>query len=132
MPLNLALEGKVYPEVAFTVDPGRAAAFAAVVEERSDVVPPTFPTAAEFLLFPQIVGDPELGMDFTRVVHAEQEYEWRRALVPGETVSARSRLAQIREKAGNGFLTIETQLLGADGEVAVVARASMIERGEGG
>jgi acyl dehydratase len=129
VPLNLALEGKAYPEVAFTVDADRVAAFRTAVGERGDVVPPTFATAAEFVQFPQIVGDPELGLDFTRVVHAEQEYEWRRPLVPGETLTVRSHLAQIRQKAGNGFLTIETELVGADGEAALVARATMIERG---
>jgi hypothetical protein len=132
VPLNLALEGKTYPELSFIVDPDRVAMFrAAVGEGREDVVPPTFVTAAEFEQFPQIIGDPELGLDFTRVVHGEQEYEWFRPLVLGERLTSRSRLAQIRHKAGNGFLTIETELIGTDGEAVVTARSTMIERGGG-
>jgi acyl dehydratase len=47
----------------------------------------------------------------------------------GETLTARSRIASIRQKAGNGFLTIETEVLDRDGGLVVLARATMIERG---
>jgi len=73
-------------------------------------------------------GDPELGLDFTRVVHAEQEYEWRRPLRVGETLTVRAHIASIRQKAGTGFLTIRSELFGADGDVAVLAWATLIER----
>jgi hypothetical protein len=128
MPMNAALEGKVYPDTMFTVDEERVDLFRAAVGEAGEFVPPTFATAAEFAVFPLIVGDAELGMDFTRVVHAEQEYEWRRPYRMGETLTVRSRIASIRQKAGNGFLTIETELLDPEGELVVLARATMIER----
>jgi hypothetical protein len=129
VPLNAALEGKVYPDTAFTVDEDRVALFRSSVGETKDIVPPTFATAAEFAVFPLIVGDPELGLDFTRVVHAEQEYDWRRPLRIGESLTVRSRIASIRQKAGNGFLTIQTELVDGQGEIVVLARATMIERG---
>jgi len=103
--------------------------FRAAIGEESDIVPPTFATAAEFTVMPFIVGDAELGLDFTRVVHAEQEYEWHRRFRMGETLTARSRIASIRQKAGNGFLTIETEVFDRDGGLVVLARATMIERG---
>ena len=127
--VNPAAQGKTYPDVVFGVEPQRVAAFRAVFGERGDAVPPTFLTAAEFSVFPRIVGDPELGLDFTRVVHAEEEYEWRRPLAVGETLTARGRIAQIREKGGHGFLTIETELLDPAGHLVASARATMIERG---
>lgn len=129
MPLNPALEGKAYPETAITVDAGRVEEFRAALGETGGIVPPTFATVGEFALFPAIVGDPELGLDFTRVVHGEQEYGWRRPLRVGETLTVRSRIASIRQKAGNGFLTIETELIDDGGDVVVLARATMIERG---
>jgi len=128
MPMNAALEGKVYPDTTFTVDEERVHLFRAAVGEGEQIVPPTFATAAEFAVFPLIVGDAELDLDFTRVIHAEQEYEWRRPFRVGEALTVRSRIASIRQKAGNGFLTIETELLGRDGELVVLARATMIER----
>ncbi|HKZ75125.1 MAG TPA: MaoC family dehydratase N-terminal domain-containing protein [Actinomycetota bacterium] len=128
MPLNSALEGKTYPETTFTVDAERVARFREALGGGRDDVPPTFATAAEFTVFPAIVSDPELGLDFTRVVHAEQEYEWRRPLRVGETLTVRARIASIRQKAGTGFLTIRSELVGADGDVAVLAWATLIER----
>jgi acyl dehydratase len=129
MTMNVALVGKVYPDGTFTVEPERVNLFRAAIGEESDIVPPTFATVAEFTVMPVIVADAELGLDFTRVIHAEQEYEWHRRFRMGETLTARSRIASIRQKAGNGFLTIETEVLDRDGGLVVLARATMIERG---
>ena len=126
--MNAALEGKVYPDTTFTVDEERVDLFRAAVGEAGEIVPLTFATAAEFAVFPLIAGDAELGLDFTRVVHVEQEYEWRRPFRMGEVLTVRSRIASIRQKAGNGFLTIHTELLDGDGELVVLARATMIGR----
>ena len=78
-------------------------------------MPPTFLTAAEFTVFPQVIGDPELGLDFTQVVHGTQEYVFHRPLRIGETLMVQPRIASIRHKGGNGFLVIETQMRGVDG-----------------
>jgi acyl dehydratase len=129
MTMNAALEGKVYSDATFTVESERVNLFREAIGEESDIVPPTFATAAEFAVMPLIVGDAELGLDFTRVVHGEQEYEWHRPFRMGEALTVRLRIASIRKKAGNGFLTIETELLDRDGELVVLARATMIERG---
>ena len=94
-PMNAAAAGKVYPEVAFTVDPGRVAAFRQVFDQREGV-PTTFVTAAEFTVIPDIVADPELGLDFSRILHGSQEYEFRRPLREGETLTIRSRIESIR------------------------------------
>lgn len=128
--MNRSVAGKVYPDTAFTVDPEHVGAFRGVFEEPSGV-PVTFPTAAEFSVIPQIVGDPELGLDFTRVLHGSQEYAFRRPLEEGETLTIRARIDAVRELGGNGFLTIVTDLVGADGEVACTAKSTLIERGEG-
>jgi len=124
--MDAAAEGTVYPDVTFTVDPSRVAAFRAVFG-LDDGVPPTFVTAAEFTVLPQILSDPKLGVDFTRIVHGSQEYVFHRELREGETLIARARIASIRQKGGTGFLTIETELRDDDG-VVCVARSQMIER----
>ncbi len=126
--MNVSVEGKTYPETTFVVRSEHVERFRAVVGGPYGV-PPTFATAAEFAAFPAIVGDPELALDFSRVVHAEQEYEWARRLRVGETLTVRSRISQAREKGGHAFLTIRTELLDEGGEVVVTARATMLERG---
>ena len=127
--MNLSLEGKSYPESPFVVDEARVEAFRRATGGSGVAVPLTFVTAAEFASFPAIVGDPELGLDFSRVVHADQEYAFERPLRVGETVTVRSRIAQARAKGGQAFLTIETELLDDAGAVVVTARATMLERG---
>ncbi|MFB3739863.1 MAG: MaoC family dehydratase N-terminal domain-containing protein [Candidatus Velamenicoccus archaeovorus] len=133
MPMNRALEGKVYPEISFAVDAERVARFRSAVGDRSGgAVPPTFVTAIEHACFGPLIGDPELGLDYARVVHGEQAYEWHRPLQVGETVTARPRIASIRRKGGLGFLEIETEVRDAAGAVVVIGRFSLIERGAGG
>src|SRR3990170_2967926 len=99
MPLNQSLKGRTYPEIEFEVDRDRVTRFALAVGEddprfleaeaaRAEGFPdqvafPTFPTVVGILASAQIVVDPELGMDYTRVVHGEQAFEWRRPIVVG-------------------------------------------------
>jgi acyl dehydratase len=125
--MDPAASGKVYPDVAFHVDPERVAAFRALFG-LEDGVPPTFATAAEFAVFPTIVSDPEVALDLTRVVHVSQDYLFHRQLVAGETVVVRSRIESIRVRGGSGFMTLVTELVATDGGVAVTARSLMIER----
>lgn len=135
--MNPAVEGKVYPEVSFVVEPERLAAFRRVVGVTGASagagvspggVPPTFATAAEFTVFPRLLADPELDLDLTRVVHGSQEYVYARSLVEGETLQVRARIETVRVRGANGFLTVVMELVGADGEVACTARSMMVER----
>lgn len=125
--MNPAAEGTTYPDVAFTVEPARVAAFRQLFGI-SQGVPPTFATAAEFLVFPRITGDPNLGMDFSRVLHGSQDYVYERPLREGETLTVKARIDSIRHKGGNGFLAVVMDLVDADGATVVTARSTLIER----
>ena len=117
----------MYPDVAFTVDPVRVAAFReAVGQDRG--VPPTFVTVAEFTVFPQVIGDPELELDFSKVVHGSQGYDYARPLREGEVLTIRTTIDSVRARAGAGFLTIVTELIDADATVVCTARSLMVER----
>jgi len=128
--MDPAAEGKVYPAVGFVVDPERVAAFRSLfgIEEG---VPPTFATAAEFAALPQVLGDPALGLDLTRVVHGSQEYSYTRPLRERESLEARARIESIRHKGGTGFLAVAIDLVDADGETVCTARSQLFERGPG-
>lgn len=127
--MNAAAAGKVYPDVPFTVDPERVRAFRAVFDEPTGV-PATFATAAEFTVIPTVVADPELELDFSRVLHGTQEYEFRRPLEEGESLLIRSRIDSIREMGGNRFLVLVTELVGPGGEIVCLARSTLIERAQ--
>jgi len=125
--MNPAAEGTVYPDVPFVVDPARVAAFREVFGV-SDGVPPTFVTAAEFTVFPHVIGDPALGLDFSRVLHGSQEYVYERPLREGETLSVRARIDSIRHKSGTGFLTVVMELRDDEDQLVCTARSQMVER----
>jgi hypothetical protein len=127
--VDQAAEGLEFPEIRFEVEPARVEAFRKVFG-LTQGVPPTFVTAADFAVLPLVIGDTRLSLDFTRVVHSEQRYEYRRPLVEGETLRVRARIDSIRIKGGSGFLILVMDLLGEDGELAVSSRTTMIERGE--
>jgi acyl dehydratase len=128
--MNPDAEGTVYPAVDIVVDPDRVAAFRDLFGI-DDGVPPTFVTAAEFAALPQVLADPGLGLDFTRVLHGSQEYVYRRPLREGERIQVRARIDSIRHKGDAGFLTIAMELVDADGAVVCTTRSQMLERGAG-
>jgi len=125
--MNPAAEGTVYPDVPFTVDLARVAAFREVFGV-SDGVPPTFVSAAEFTVFPRVIGDPALGLDFTRVLHGSQEYIYERPLREGETLVVRARIDSIRHKGGTAFLTVVMELRDDEDRLVCTARSQMVER----
>ncbi len=130
MPLNAALEGKAYPAVAFTVEEEHVKRFAAAVGDDGSFVPPTFVTAPEIAAgLAKVIADAELGLDFARVVHGEQEYEWFRPVRVGETLTVQGTIEGIRGKGGHEFLTLRTEFGDAGGEPVVVARSTLIVRG---
>ena len=128
--MNPAAAGKTYPATTLTVDPQRVAAFREVFDE-SEGVPATFVTVAEFAVMPQIVADPELALDFSRVLHGNQEYEFRRPLREGETLEVRCRLGSIRVLGGNAFLVLVTELVEPGGDIVCIGRSTLIERAAG-
>jgi hypothetical protein len=126
--VNPAAEGTVYPPLRFVVDPAGVASFRTVFG-LADGVPPTFATVAEFLAFPQAIGDPALDLDLTRVLHGSQEYLHHRPMREGETLSATVRIESARVRAGNGFVTLVTEIVDEDGLPVCTAKASLVERG---
>lgn len=145
MALNQSLKGKTYQELNFQVERDRVTQFSRAVGEddprfleagaaQAEGFPeqlafPTFPTVLGILVSAQAVTDQELGLDYSRVVHGEQEYEWKRPLVVGEALTAIPRISDIYSKGPNEFLVIEAEMTDADGEVVCVSRGILLSRG---
>lgn len=125
--MNPGAEGTAYPEVEFVVEPDRVARFRGVFGQEAGV-PPTFLTAAEFTAFPVVLNDPNLALDFSRVLHASQEYNHIRPLLAGERLRIRPRIESIRRKGGSSFMTVVMDAIGDDDRLAATAKSVMIER----
>ena len=122
--------GRKYPEVPFAIEPERVAAFArAIGADPAAGVPPTF--AAVYALgvtAPQLFGDPEADVDFAKLLHAEQEFEWKRYPRPGDAVVSQGRVASDVSRRGMRFISFETDTKGAGGEPICRSRALFVIR----
>ena len=132
MTLNASLVGKTYPPLAFSLVADRVASFATAVGHPGTGVPPTFATVPELAAgLANVLADPDLGLDLSRVLHGDQEYEWARPLAIGETVTAEATIEEIRSRGGLELLTLRTELRDEAGRPVVVARSKLIVRGSG-
>ena len=126
----MGVEGKTYPAVSAAIEPERVAAFArAVGANPVDGVPPTF--AAVYSLgatAPQLFGDPEAALDFARLLHADQEFEWGRHPEVGETVTSQGRVVSDISRRGMRFLTFEATTTGEDGSGICRSRTLFVIR----
>jgi hypothetical protein len=122
--------GRIYPAVTFEIDPARAAAFAqSIGADPAGGVPPTF--AAVYSLgatAPQLFADPDAAIDFAKLLHAEQEFQWSRHPEPGETVTSQGRIASDIGRRGMRFVSFETQTKGAAGDEVCTSRALFVIR----
>jgi hypothetical protein len=126
----MSAAGRTYPAVTFELEAERVAAFArAIGADPAAGVPPTF--AAVYSLgatAPQLFGDAEAAIDFAKLLHAEQEFEWTRHPEPGETVSSQGRIASDISRRGIRFVWFETATRGAAGDAVCRSRALFVIR----
>lgn len=73
-----------------------------------------------------LFDDPELGAHHS-LVHGSQEFEWHRALRPGDTLECTPWITAITGRGGNEFLTLQVDCVDADtGEAAVTSRETLV------
>jgi len=125
-----AVAGRTYPPISFEIGAERAAEFArAIGADPSAGVPPTF--AAVYSLgvtAPQLFGDADAAVDFSRLLHAEQEFTWARHPRQGETVNSQGRVASDVSRRGMRFVTFETETTDRNGEPVCQSKALFVIR----
>jgi len=93
------------------------------------IAPPTFPIVLTAATLQQLVDDPGLGLDFARVVHGDQRFEYVRPVFAGDELTCVCTVAEITERAGSGFLTTRTDVMAGD-DLVVTATAKLVVRAE--
>ena len=145
MPLNQALVGKEYPPVRYEVGREKLREFAESVGETDPIyhdeeaaraaghpdIPavPTFPIVLSLRVGQKVYDDPELGLDYSRVVHSEQEFSYHRPIFAGDRLLAAGRVASVEVKGRHELLAIETQVTTEAGEPVCSAVVTLISRG---
>jgi acyl dehydratase len=111
------------PNPVYT-DPDAAKAFG-----HPDVVaPPTFAFAITYQAAGVVVSDPELGLDYSRVVHGDQRFTYTRPVRAGDLLTVRSTIEAIKSLAGNDILDIRGEVYDALGEHVVTAWTKLVSR----
>ena len=148
MTINPDLQGRSYP-AAEVYDVGRekirefARAIGATDREYHDpeaartlgyadvVAPPTFPIIVTMASsHRQIVEDPELGIDYSRVVHGDQRFAYRRPIVAGDALVCVNTVEEITSRGGHDFMTTRSDVSTEAGEPVVTVWAKLVQRGE--
>jgi acyl dehydratase len=146
MAVNTDVIGKTYPPTTYAVGREKVREYALAVGESNplhldveaaraagheDVVaPPMFAVVFAMPAVAPAMFDPEVGIDFARLVHAGQEFTWGPLVVAGDEIETTATVSDITERAGSGFFVFETTSVNQRGETVCVGTWSNIVRGE--
>ncbi|WP_372697038.1 MaoC family dehydratase N-terminal domain-containing protein [Arthrobacter sp. JSM 101049] len=147
MSINPALEGRSYPAgEAYVVSREKIREFAAATKasHRSHydqeaaaglghadlVAPPTFAIIVAQRADAQLIGDPESGIDFSRVVHADQRFTLHRPIVAGDELVAELHVDKVRAMGGGAMITTRSEISTTDGAAVATTISSILVRGE--
>lgn len=145
MALNPEYVGRVYPPSApYQVGREKVREFADAVGDANpafhdvaaaralgyaDVVaPPTFAIVMSMKASEAVLFDPELGLDYSRVVHGEQRFAYARPIVAGDELIVTTTIENIRTMAGNDMITTRGDVATTAGEHVVTTHSLLVSR----
>lgn len=148
MGLNAAAVGKQYPPTEpYRVGREKIREFATAIGDDSpwchDVAaaqaagymdlaaPPTFAFVLTMAALNATMFDPELGLDYSRVVHGEQSFHVVRPIVAGDELQVDGHIESIDSSGRNEYLTLRADVRTATGEPVVTTRSVLAVRGTG-
>jgi acyl dehydratase len=94
------------------------------------IAPPTFLMLINLRATNVIIHDPELGLDYGRMVHADQSFQYTRPVRAGDRLTVTAIVEDITARLGNDFLSIRAEINTEDGELVCTTRATLVVRGK--
>jgi hypothetical protein len=111
-----------------TISQSEIDAFCAVVGETDTAIaPPTFTIRITLSQFEAILTQPEIGLDWTRLVHGDQKFEIFSPIKAGDLLTCNATIESYRVAAGNEIVTVRSDLH-RSGEVVVSAWSTLVVR----
>src|SRR5437773_6444161 len=146
--INKAMIGKEYSLYVVTVERGKIKEFARAIGDANPfylddrvgaasewgtlIAPPTFAITFRSERADSDALLRDLGVDISRILHGEQEFELVRQLTPGETYLCRTKVVDIYEKTGKSgpmaFVVRETAITDRTNEIVATMRNVMVIR----
>ncbi len=143
--VNTGVIGKTYPPAHYAVGREKVREYAQAVGESNplhldvkaaraagydDVVaPPMFAVVYALPALWPVLFDPDVGIDFSRMVHGGQEFEWGTLVVAGDEITTTVSVADVSERAGNRFYVFTSESANGRGQTVCSGRWSNIVRG---
>lgn len=97
----------------------------------ADVVAPiTFAVVVAQRAEQQLIADPGAGIDFSRVVHAEERFTHHRPITAGDRLVTVLHVDAITERAGLSMVTTRAEISAEDGSPVSTVVSTLAVRGE--
>lgn len=145
MALDQSFVGRTYPPTpAYEVGREKIREFAEAVGDphpayvdaeaaralgHADVIaPPTFVFAITYRAAGEVVRDPQLGLDYSRVVHGDQKFSYVRPVRAGDRLTVTSTIEGIKSLAGNDILDVRGDVHDEAGELVVTTLMKLVAR----
>jgi acyl dehydratase len=145
MGVSTAAVGKRFPPAVYAVGREKIREYALAVGEtdplhldpeaaraagyRDVVAPPMFAVVYSAPAMGPAIFDPDVRLDFARMVHGGQEFRWGPLVVAGDEITTTVEVEDISERAGNGFYVFESVSTNQDGQTVCVGTWTNIVRG---
>jgi acyl dehydratase len=138
-------KGKTYPPFEYEVGREKIREYAFAVGEhnpvhhdreaaksagyRNVVAPPMFAVVYSTGSVAPAILDPEVGINFARMLHGSQEFEWGEPVCAGDTISTETTLEDLYERTGMEFFVFKSVSKNQDGQEVVRGTWTNIVRG---
>jgi acyl dehydratase len=146
MPIDQSFVGRVYPPTApYEVGREKIREFADAINDPNPVyrdpaaaqalgyddviAPPTFAIVMTLPAGHQVIDDPEIGIDYSRVVHGEQRFVHIRPVQAGDVLQVAVTVHAFRAAAGNDLVTTRADVTTVGGEAVLTAFGTLVARG---
>jgi acyl dehydratase len=103
-------------------------AFCAVIgESNTTIAPPTFTIRITLTQFEEILTRPEIGLDWSRLVHGDQKFEIFSPVKAGDNLTCAATIESYRVAAGNEIVSVRSDLE-REGELVISAWSTLVVR----
>ncbi len=145
MAISTAAVGKTFPPADYAVGREKIREYARATGETADVhldvqaaraaghadlvAPPMFAAVFSSPAMGPALFDPDVGLDFARMVHAAQEFRWGPLVVAGDEITTAVVVQDIHEHEGRGFYVFTSTSTNQRGDIVCVGSWTNIVRG---
>ena len=145
MAVDESKKGKTYPPFEYEVGKEKIREYANAVGEhnpvhhdrkaaqaagfRDVVAPPMFAVVFSTGSVAPAILDPEVGINFARMLHGSQEFEWGEPVCSGDTITTETTIEDLYERTGMEFFVFKSVSKNQDGDEVVRGTWTNLVRG---